>query len=979
MRRFLLHTLTFLIVCLTCLRAEAGPASLFLAMPSSTYGPGDPFSLSVAISNPGEEYRGKLYVVLEAGGRFYYAPSWGENVESRNVRVSTGGTSVAIIQPFLWPEFETAGATLKFYAAVIRDSDGTLAAGPASFSWRYKPYSFGYTINPEALLLVGEHSDAQGNTFYITPNGRKLTPQGQITLTRPGPMQGVVSPDGRYLFLTHSSKPDTAFSVWDLTTNTEVLAYDLPGLKAYYGFAWHSAFTRFYVSDGVKSIWVFNWDSTSGSLTGVEDFNLPAVSAGLALTPDNRTLFSLSQHGNKLYALNARNGVMLGEVTTGELPFAVALHPRKPIAYVSVLNTGTVEVFDISNTADMKRTQSLPLGKNPEHLAVSPDGNFLYVCVSDEDLLAVIKTDDGSGKARHLRSLDLRAPGTVAWGGSPNAITFSEDGKRLYLAEGMENKITVLDLTLPSRPTTVGHIPTGWFPSWMSWRKTTGEMVVVNHKGLGYNKDDEVDPGAYQVLTIPSDAQLRTLGSKVESNNSLPGRLFNIDPARFSNPVPQRRGELSKQIKHVIMVVKENQTYDALLGAYPRGRGSATHQRFFNQELVNTWKLADEFAICDNYYTNAESSVMGHQLIMQSALNVYSEKIWASRKRAESFFGGFDGLMELGLFDAMDFEVFMNPATYPKNDNIIFHCKKHGVSIRNHGEISGMGKDLFILDGSVMHWGARDLPFINYAVKDVDKVAERIESWGAPGYKFPQLIYSLLPNDHGAGSTFGFPTYSSLVADNDEALGMLVDWVSKSPYWKETVILVTQDDPQGGRDQIDGSRTIFYAISPWAKRGYISGVRYSEPHFLATVEYLLGLPPMTIADEVAQPMYDLFTMTPDFTPYNYVKRVYPEEMNPPATRTAAMTKTFNWFAVDEVTDATTLIDGMVHNKLLTSNPELVRKEFIVDFNERWFELFRQLWDKKEAEKAELRETRAKLLEYLSTPAEPVEVVPAKVE
>jgi hypothetical protein len=330
----------------------------------------------------------------------------------------------------------------------------------------------------------------------------------------------------------------------------------------------------------------------------------------------------------------------------------------------------------------------------------------------------------------------------------------------------------------------------------------------------------------------------------------------------------------------VLVVVRENKTYDALLGDWPRGDGDPEQCLYCGEETRNLRALLDFGASGDNYYSNAEVSLQGHYLLTAGIVNTWLEKHWPA-----------DWPLPIEI------EVFLNPVSFPRSQFLFQNCLRNGVSFRVYGEAVGLGVDGLAFDERYVHWGPLDPPVFWMFSRDADKMAERIAEWEQG--VFPSLLFMLLPNDHHWGCTFPFPTPISMIADNDLATGMLIDWLSHSRYWSSSVVFIIEDDPQQGTDHVDAHRSILLVVSPWAKRGYVSPVHYSEANLHATIQHILGLPPLTVYDAVAQPMWDMFTNTPDYTPYTALPRTIPEEISLPGTNCAFASAGKNFLDPDE--------------------------------------------------------------------------------
>ncbi len=635
--------------------------------------------------------------------------------------------------------------------------------------------------------------------------------------------------------------------------------------------------TLYAAGGGTSTIEVLDWDGNALTSRASYPTRL-RFPAGLALSPDGALVYAVNQAGRGLEILATADGAHVGSIGTGNNPFDVALSPAGDEAYVSAERDSTVEIFDVRDPAGPVRLATLDVPKNPEGLAVSADGTRLWVANADEDTVTSIDL----GERKVERSIDLRALGAEGYGRGPNALAFSPDGTRLYVAQATENAIAVVDLAT-SR--VIGAIPTAWYPTAVAVSPDGKRLYVANAKGTGAGPTGPVhaqlrNGATVQLLDIPSDSELAELATRIDAMNARSANLFDVDARRFSNPVPRERGGESP-IEHLLIVVRENKTYDALLGDWAAGDGVAENCLYCGEVTPNLHALVERFASGDNYYSNAEISDQGHQILTGAISNTYMEKNRFAERRPGPFF----------------IEVVANPATYPKKQYLFQNLIDHGIRFRNYGEAVGMFPRGMILDTSLMNWSAVDPPFFYPLSKDVDKLESRIAEWERDG--LPRVAFMLFPDDHTLGCSPVFPTPRSMVADNDLATGRLVDWLSHSKYWESSLVLVVEDDPQDGVDHIDAHRSILLAASPWVRRGYVSPVLYHEGNWHATIEYLLGLPPLTTYDERAQPMWDLFTDHPDTTPFTALPRQVPEERGVPGTECADATANMRFLDPDE--------------------------------------------------------------------------------
>jgi hypothetical protein len=418
-------------------------------------------------------------------------------------------------------------------------------------------------------------------------------------------------------------------------------------------------------------------------------------------------------------------------------------------------------------------------------------------------------------------------------------------------------------------------IPTGYYPTTVALDEAQGVLYVANGKGggipgeagWGVNMD-----GTLQKIALPTPTELAAYTQQVTDN--LTRTALYWETMSFDSPIPIERGTPSTQIKRVVFIMKENKTYDQVFGDRAGTEADPNLVVFGANRTPNAHALADAFTSCDNYYSEANVSLQGHLWSVAMYSNDYTEKGWAASTYREPL-------------------TQIEPAATGGKGSIFRHLYDHGVTFRAYGQVLTLG-DLPDLAPYVDY----KYGFWNQEVSDEIKAAEVIRELEAGIW--PQLLYISLPNDHTYGGDPGKPTPDYYVGDNDAGLGMLVDYISHSPYWHETAIFVIQDDPQSGADHVDPHRSPALVISPWAKKGYNSSVLYSMSSLWMTIEMILGLPPMTVYDEHTSPMYDCFTLNSDDTAYTGVPNPTPLEFNPDDGPMAALSHEQNWLAPDQV-------------------------------------------------------------------------------
>lgn len=722
---------------------------------------------------------------------------------------------------------------------------------------------------------IGPQPDGTG----VTPNHWMLTPAGLQVEVGDRPLGLAATPDGRHLLISNNGQGVQSLVLFDASTQKVVQLIPYPSPEALFlGIAVAPDGRRVYASAGGNNkIRVYDFDGralTERPPITLGDPQARIFPAGLAVAPDGRTLYA---------ALNLESAVAFIETATGRVQRSVPLAPparaddlgRLPYAlalvdhklYVSEWNGGGVSVIDTGEGKLLRRIRS---GGHPSGLALSPDGTRLYVANATSDTVSVIDTSADAV----VGTVDLSPYPGAPMGSMPNAVAVAPDGKTLYVANGGNNDVAVVDTaSLAIR----GLIPTAWFPSVLAVSRDGRLLYVGNMKGLGAgpnprgpNPERRVPTeqyiasmarGTLSVIDIPDAETLARYTAQVVKNNGFDeAHKVLTQPPQATTPraVPRRVGDPSL-IRHVIYIIKENRTYDQILGDLPQGDGDPALVLFGRDVTPNHHALAETFSLLDNCYADAEVSADGHNWSTAAVATDYVQKLWpanySSRNRVYDFEGG-------------------SGAPAPLGGYLWEYAARAGVSYRVYGEFNAF---------TSKPPAVKPAPFANaldghlaptYAGYDLSITDQaRADAWQAEFAEFvrrgalPALMIVRLPNDHTAGTRPGLPTPRAMVADNDLALGRIVETASHSSVWRETAIFVIEDDAQNGPDHVDAHRTVCLVASPYARRGIVDHTIYSTVSMLRTLELMLGLPPMSQFDAAATPMFAAFTDAPTLSPY----------------------------------------------------------------------------------------------------------------
>lgn len=763
----------------------------------------------------------------------------------------------------------------------------------------------------------------------VTPTFQIVRPAGEsLELPTSRPVDLVLSPDARWVFL----KDNHGLLAVDASTMAIVQRLPFPDDQggSMTGLAITRDGTRLLATDSASTLHEATV-SPDGHLAWSRHIQLPpptvggkAFACGIALSPDELHTYVCLSRDNALAIINLQTAALERTIPVGVAPYAVTLSPDGAHAYVTnwggrrprdnepsansagtpalidprgIASSGTLSIIDLHSNSV---THELEVGLSPSDLVLSPDASTLYLASANTDELVVIDTHLARIDARVL----LRPDDALPFGSMPSALALSDDRTRLYAANAGNNALAVLELQPGHTPTLAGFIPTGWLPGAIAEHQ--GTLFVANIRGTGSRQpradhafNSHRHTGTLQRLPSPSAEALAGMTSQCLQDARVPQALRAIDRARPDippTPVPANPGEPSV-FEHVIYIIKENRTYDQVYGdlASPaegsRGNGAPALCIYGRNITPNQHALADQFALLDNYYCNGVLSADGHSWATEGNVTPYLERS----------FGGFSRSYTFGD----------DPLTYSSSGFIWDHVLAAGLSFRNYGEFddttlsrsatlpevwhdwqSGNPQITFrhnIGVETMRRYSCPDSPGWNLDIPDqirADVFLRELEAFERDG-TLPNLVIIYLPNDHTSGTSEGSPTPSAQVADNDLALGRIVDALSHSRFWPSTCIFVNEDDPQNGWDHVDGHRSTCLVISPYTRRGSIVSDFYNQAGVVHTIERILGIPGANQRYLMAPVMHACFTDQPDTTPFNHLpSNVEITEMNP-ARRTLA--------------------------------------------------------------------------------------------
>lgn len=805
----------------------------------------------------------------------------------------------------------------------------------------------GVYLSNRAVLPVNQSISPVGKQVELPglrPQALALSPDGQILITS-GKTHELVVIDPATGAIRQRVRLPSDVRPAPAPSSPNIQAPVIEGQLSFTGLVFSHSGKRIYLSNVNGSVEVFRV-SSNGKVHGRSSIPLPSAGAprrkeeiptGLALSSDDKKLYIALNLSNRLGEFDAASGQLVRSFEVGVAPYDVVLVGAK--AYVSnwgggrpepgdtvgpagrgtevkvdpttdIASEGSVTVIDLNK--GITRTE-IKVQLHASALAVSPDRRWVVCANAASDNLSVIDTSTD----RVVETIWVKQSPADLFGASPNALTFDAEGRFLYVANGTQNAIAVIRFD-PSEHHSelLGLIPVGWFPGALVYHPRLKQLCVANLKGIGSRKEkDKVSGGegynsrqfhgSLSLLPVPEISQLRRYSAIVYDNYHRERIELLQLPARADRapvPVPERVGEPSV-FRHVVYVIKENRSYDQVLGAIGKGNGDPALCIFGEGITPNQHEIVREFVLLDNTYCSGILSADGHQWSTTAFGTDYLEKSFASWPRSYP-----DGMGE----DEAD------AIAYAPTGFIWDNVLRHGKTLRDYGEFAmpdvrwanphregepdwaACWQEFLTRKGEIIFSSKPAIeslrPYLatntvgwTMEVPDVFRARffiSELHQFEKTG-DLPNLIIICLPNDHTSGTSPGSPTPAACVADNDLAFGQIVEAISRSRFWPETVIFGIEDDPQDGWDHVSGYRTTAYCISPYTKRGQVVSTQYNTISILRTIEQILGLPPMNQFDATATPMFDCFTEKADLTPFESVLNEVPlDEMNPPASEIA---------------------------------------------------------------------------------------------
>ncbi len=738
---------------------------------------------------------------------------------------------------------------------------------------------------------------------FLLNSGWRLEPAGKQIPLDTFPMSTALSPDGRYLLVLNGGYNPPTIIVLESVTGREISRVHVP--DAWLGLAFSKKGDRVYVGGGSRAA-VFEFSFADGALEPTRTFTVVAPDkrtavdfiGDVAITPDDHLIYAADLYHDSVVVINPQSGMLIDRVKTGRRPYRILFHPDGKSFFVTSWTDGSVGHYD---TASGNQLTAVRLGPHPTDMlwaagkSDSAEGETAYVArlfitASNTNSVYTLGVSEGK-ELRLIETINTAMTPRQPAGMTPSGLAIGREGKHLYVVCSDANVVAVVDIS-QERSRVEGFIPTGWYPT-AARVLQDGTLVVLNGRGGGSHPNPHgPNPARRPEASHKGDSGIVEYVGRIQTGTAsfidrfTSDQLEGYTKTAIANS-PYRDAELETPspfppIEHVIYIVKENRSYDQVLGDMKEGNGDPSLVLFGENVTPNEHKIARQFVLLDNFYVNGDVSADGHSWSTAAIGNDYIEKMWPNsyaNRRA-----------------TYDYEE-QEATSVPPAGYLWTSASGAGISMRNYGYMA-QNRATAAPDGAQIEL-VRDpvlRHFTNLRYRDFDldyPDVERVKVFLSDLNDFeksgamPRLIFMRLGNDHTNGTSAGKLAPLAMNADNDYALGMLVEAVSKSRFWSSTAIFVLEDDAQNGPDHVDSHRSPAFLISPYVKHKVVDSTMYNTASMLRTMELILGLRPMTQFDAAARPMSAAFQPGADPTPYEAEKpRVPLDERNPKHTATA---------------------------------------------------------------------------------------------
>jgi YVTN family beta-propeller protein len=744
------------------------------------------------------------------------------------------------------------------------------------------------------------------------PTGARLDPAGVSRDLGPLPLAMILSPDRSRVVVLLNGWREQGIQILDRASGRLLQTIPLPAV--FLGMAFSPDAKSLYVSGGNQDV-IYRFDWSGGRATLADSIALAVKEkgtsgtrypAGIALSRDGRTLYAAENLGDSLSVVDLATRRVVQRLATEKYPYGVATAPDGTV-YVSAWGGWTVSAFPVRGDGTLGQGARIRVARHPSAILLNADGSRLFVASGSTDKISVVDTRT----QRVIATIDDASP-AVGEGSTPNALALSPDGSRLFVAEADNNAVGVFDLSATTsggsaaagNNTLAGRIPVGWYPSAVIADRT--ELLVANAKGRG----TAPNPGHWQPgQRMPPHTPDYTLGQINGTLTTITGGMTAADLAALSTRVATANSWNSRQaekkyppFQHVIYIIKENRTYDQVFGDLTQADGDTSLLFFPRRVSPNHHALAERFGIFDRFFVNAEVSPDGHNWSVAAYVTDYAEKTISSNYSGRGRTYDYQGTNRGAVPD--------DDVNEPSSGYLWNLAERAGITYRNYGEFvhesdeaPAAGSSVSVAATKRVLMGHTNTAYSGWNLDIPDQA--RVDVWlkdfqeFVRGGNLPALEILLLPNDHTSGASAGRPTPRAYMADNDLALGRIIEALSKSPFWKNTVVFVLEDDAQDGPDHVDSHRSPLLVISAY-NRGKVFHRFTNTTDVVATIEDILGLGRMSQFDHYGRPLREIWETTPDLTPYVALRSSVPlDEKNPPRGALAEASKKLALEKVDQ--------------------------------------------------------------------------------
>ena len=740
----------------------------------------------------------------------------------------------------------------------------------AGAAWTaFEPFRTKHPVTGKDITVPGQNGS---NALLVS--GWKTTPAGRQLASGDMILSGQVSPDGKLFAFTNTGYTHHALHIVDLATEKEIATFQME--QAWSGLAFSPKGDRIYVSNGAgykaSDIQLFDkWDNggwkearVGYTLYGAQK-DQTAV-AWLGTSPDGTLLYALNNSDQQLYIIDTHGGRAVARLRVGDHPISARLSKDGRTLYVANLGSANVAIVDVSEPSRPTIAATLATDPHPNDVALTEDGRLFVSCGNTNNVIAF------DVKSRQRLEVISTALGPKAPPGStPNSLALSPDGEHLYIANADNNSISVIDIEDRGKSRPLGFLPTGWYPTLVTTSGDGKRIIVGSGKGNGTGPTlvkrpiDQTAPaasfqhhannlnGLISFIDTPDTKRLSTYTKQVYDNALYRDTQLETSGAQATTVIPAKVGDGSP-IKHVLFIMKENRTYDQVFGDLKQGNGDPSLTLFGRDVTPNQHALAEQFVLLDNLYCSGEVSQDGQPWTTSAYATEFTQRAWtlSYSKHGTLVTGG--GISE------------------QSTPYIWELARAKGLTVMTFGMGNRRGvaavrstrfEQQFLDPQMEQRAPGEEAPRIRDFMR-AQRFVEEFDDMDRKG-TVPNFMFMSLGENHTQGTTPGAFTPKAQVASNDLAVGKIVEAITKSRVWPEFAIFIIEDDAQNGPDHVDSHRTAGLVISPYVKRGVVDSEMYSTVSMLRTVELILGLPPMTQHDAAAAPMVNTFMAKPDLS------------------------------------------------------------------------------------------------------------------